>query len=112
MTQEEFKTFIEDNEKVLNDCYEKMKEAKTEYIHEHAKFKRMDKVTVLVYKEHQHPFQKDKILPEKKVTCFIDKVRVHNNGHIQYEFNKMKKDGTVSLNSEYINNYVSIELAN
>jgi hypothetical protein len=88
MTKEEYLQAIEDKESQIKTLNSQIAELKQMLIKEHSEYGVGDKVRVCNGGCHKE--------------VFISKVRVNWNNEIEYSFNKVKKDGTMSGQSASI----------
>lgn len=111
MTKEQYKSELGVIESKIKQLASRKAEIREAFLKANAKFKVGDKV-VVIYDEHKHPWRKDEIMPERRVEAYIGDVEdKYYTASVNYDFKKVKKDGTMSGQSAGIyGNYDRIEL--
>lgn len=111
MKKEEYLILIKSIDEEIEALYEKKRLARESFLKENAGFKTGDKVAI-TFPSYFRAFTKE-IIPETRLECYVGEVSdKYYKGDIDYNFKKSKKDGTPSLNSQYVSLFskYSIEL--
>lgn len=108
MTKEEYLKEADEIEKGILGLRQRKEVLAAEFLKSNAEFKDGDKV-LLTWTAYQHPFNKDKIIPEDKKEAFVKKVSIAG-GNVRYTFWKVKRDGSKSQHELASGGYSKIEL--
>jgi hypothetical protein len=110
MNKEDYKAALKQIDEESLQLSKRRNEAREAFLKANAQFKVGDRV-IVVYNETA---LFGRVQPEKRIECFISDIHdKYSSGNVYYEFNKVKKDGTMSNQSAGIyGGYSRIELKN